>query len=289
MPQVFAVPRGTDFDFPLEVIDPDTEDPYLLVGTEVLTAKVWTGDDQAPLFSPSLLLDRAPGDTAPTANVILRILASATGTLEPGDYKAQGYADDGSSYKALFGADGIILRLTPNPGTAVARTSWITWDQLQRYSEILGINLSARQDQYGFLEQRADATEELKAAILRRALLRPGYTRRRGSAFDYVHGYDVPTAEAPPSKEDISAAMDAGRIQKDIRLIEMLACIAIRRIEGDNLTDEPRNNPYSEHAARCQARYLDVFKGWPATLDMDADATYDVEIKVDATYLGDLP
>lgn len=289
MPEIYTFPRGTDYDIPVTVIDPETGDEFLLDDTYTLTGKVWIGDDQAALFTPAVLLDRPPGNTSPTANVVLRILKASTTGLTPGDYKAQGYADDGTSYKPLFTADGIILRLTSNPGTATARTSWVSWDEVQRYSEAMSISIATRADQYGFLEQRADATQELKDEVIERAMLRPGYTRRRGTTYHEVHGFDIPVLEAPPSKEEIRAAMDLNRLMVTDKVKEMLAMLTIRRVLGDNLTDSPRDNPFLAQSVQCQARFKELFHDWEAFLDMDGDSTYDVAIKIDATYLGDPP
>ena len=105
--------------------------------------------------------------------------------------------------------------------------------------------------------------------------------------YDEVFGYDVPTSQAPPTKDQIRAALDSNRLKLDSDAKEMLACISIRRILGDNLTDNPRTNPYEEHVGRLDTRYRELFHEWEAILDMNGDSTYDLALKVDATYLGD--
>ena len=286
MADVFEVTRDTNRDFALSIVDPDTGTPFLLDGTYTLSAKVWLGDEIQVLFAPTVQLDGTP----PTANILLRFARSQVSSLTPADYSLQIWADKGSDHRELWTDGPAVLRILPSPGSATARSAWITYDQLLGYNPAVDLHLDTNRNQSGFLQQRADATDELKKRILDRAKLRPGFTRRRGSTYDPIHGYEPQDfATSPPTKAQIAAAMEANRLRVDIVAREVLARMTLDLILGPEITADSRSNPFPAFVIASNARADQLFESWRASIDLDGDAVDDVLIGVDATWLGDLP
>lgn len=279
MAEVFALPRDTDRDFPVTLVDADTGADFVVDDTYTLTAKVWIGDDQAPVFSPAVILD---GD-APTADVVIRFSRADTAALEPGDYLLQGWADKDGVHNVIFGDEPIILRITPSPGTDTPRLAWVTADDLRGFNSDVDRFLDANANQSGWREERADATENLKRDIVDRYMARPGFARRRGTTFDPIHGYDVPDyVTPPPTKASLRAALDANGLTLDPIAKEIVVKHALKRILSDELTNDPRSNPYAAFAQSCLADAERLFASWQATVAFEG---YDAIIDRDVTFL----
>lgn len=287
MADAFPVVRGSDIDFPITLFDPRTGNPFLLDDTYTLTAKVWRGDDQEVLFSPLLLLDRPVGNTDPTSSMIVRVTKAMNSGLTPGDYSMQGWADKDGIHQALFGPSGVILRITKSPGTATARLTWITYDHLLGFDPGVDMLLGTKSNQYGFAEQRADATDKFIDMMMNRALLRPGYTKRRTSTWNPIHGYEVQDfATPPPTRDLILTRLRNNRLTVDVVAREIIARIALDLIMGSEKTQDDRQNPYRTFLLASNARVKEAFDGWRASMDMNEDGTDDMILDVDVTYLG---
>lgn len=283
MAEIFVIARDTDADFPVRLVNLDSGQPVPVDDTYALSAKVWIGDDQSALFSPPVLLD---GD-APTADLVIRISRSATAALEPGDYLFQGYVDHDSFHKQMFGDEPAILRITPSPGSDTPRIAWVTADDLRGYNSEVDRFLDANSNQSGFREERADATEDFKRGIVDRYMARPGYARRRGATYHPIHGYDVPDyVTPPPTKAAVRAALDANGLALDSVAKEIIAKQALHRIFSDELTNDPRNNPYRAFAGECLADAERLFASWQATVHFEGSPAYDAIIDRDVTFLS---
>lgn len=282
MAEVFSLPRGTDRDFPLKVIDVFTGDDFLLDGTYTLSAEVWIGDKITPLITPSVILDGTP----PTANLLVRFLVANTTALEPGDYFFQAYGTKDSIRRALIGDEPAILRIEPTAGAVTAQSAWITADDLRGYFPAADQLLSSKSSQSGFLEERVQETENFKQAILDRYKARPGFARFRSTTYDRVHGYDHPDITRDvPTKAEVEAALDANRLRLDSVAKEILARMTLAKILGHEITNDPRINPYVTFGDKGENQARSLWSTWQAYLDMDGDATDDTIIDVDVTFL----
>lgn len=282
MANVFSIPRGTDRDFPLKVVDAYSGADFLLDGTYNLSAEVWIGDNVSPLISPSVFIDGTP----PTPNFVVRFSVANTTALEPGDYFFQAYATKDGVRRAIISDEPAILRIEPTAGSTAAKSAWITADELKGYFPAADQMLASGGSQSGFLEERVAATENFRQAIVDRYLGRPGFARFRGTTYHPVHGYDVPDrSRVVPSKTVLRAALDANRLTLDPIAKEIIARMALAKILGHEITNDPRINPYVTFGEKGEAKATSLWSTWQAYMDMDGDSTEDAIIDVDITFL----
>jgi hypothetical protein len=151
--------QGTSGSWTVTVCDADGT-PIAYAGTETLTARVWAGGGQPTLFTPTVAWSLASA-----GQLSLKIVASATAAVEPGQYRLLVSLTDGTG--ATYDAYEAILNVTWAPGSAPSRPQYITIDDLRKVFPQVEDLQDPSQQQAGFADQLADAREWLDECILR--------------------------------------------------------------------------------------------------------------------------
>lgn len=145
--------------------------------TDVLSAAVWAGGDQAPIFAPTASWEDSAG-----AAVTLTITAAqmqAAGIV-PGTYRVDVTVTDVTDGEPSLGWSGP-LEVEAAPGSAAIPSTYAT------ASDVLAVapgidRLQAANDLAGFLAQRHEARTRTETRILNRYRPQPGRSRRMMNA-----------------------------------------------------------------------------------------------------------
>jgi hypothetical protein len=148
----FEIPRGLARDLLLQARDATDTALTTFTGSDTLACKLWPGDDQDPLATPTV----AWSDVT-TAKYLISFAAADTSSLAPGRYRLQVTFTRSSRTGLLLDA---WLIVTATPGTSDPAASFVTYDDMRKYAPWLD-DLAAESDQAGFLEQRARASKWL--------------------------------------------------------------------------------------------------------------------------------
>ena len=156
---ILSLIKGTSRDFVLQANNDDgTPATSVFLGTDTITSRVWRGDDQPTLVSPTTTWVSA---TAGTFQVTMNDADSST--LEVGQFRIQTIAvRTGRTATVLDG----FLDIKSAPGTATARPVYGTYQDMTKYAPWIQ-NLQTEDDLEGFADQRADAREWLDNIIVK--------------------------------------------------------------------------------------------------------------------------
>lgn len=250
------------------------------LSSDVLTARVWIGEDQPILFSPSVAwID------ASIAKFQLFLSAGNTATLTPGTYYVQILATRGSSVIKLF--DESIL-ITPAPGTATALTSYCTYRDMQRFAPWVS-RLQSQSDLAGFAQERQDARNWFDDLLQRHfrggSGLSPDLYFIPGIAFmggmgGYGGGYLVPYRPGIRSKQ-LQDWLDADRLDVTSEVIKANAAYAIAQVaKAQIVPGNDKSSAYSSFYAHFEAMAEHTAQLITAELDSDGDGTNDTAIRL---------
>jgi hypothetical protein len=156
------VAQGASATFDFQDFMPDLVTPkstYLI--TDTLTAKVWPGDDQLIVATPT-----ASWIDVTVAQWKLAFVPADTATLIPGTYRFRVTATRGSGVVELL-SDSV--EITAVPGAAAAPAVYCTYEDMAAEVNWLQQFQSETEDQTGFAEQRKKAREWMDGMILRSA------------------------------------------------------------------------------------------------------------------------
>lgn len=155
---VLSLVVGSSRDFVLQANNSDgTPAANLFTGGDTITSRVWRGDDQSTLLSPTTTWVSA------TAGTFMVTLNDAdTATFEVGQYRIQSLASAGGRTTIILDA---FLALDPAPGIAAVRPVYCTFADMTKLAPQV-TNLQTPDDLEGFLDQRADAREWLNQIVL---------------------------------------------------------------------------------------------------------------------------
>lgn len=168
--------QGTARDFVLQIYNPDGTDATGFLSTDTLTSKVWGGQDQAVLFSPSvswLTLPSPPPHGYDLGQYVISFNNADTATWLPAKYDYQVYLTRSGRTGEITGGGGN-LQVLPSPGTATALPTYCTLQDMLGWCRWLQ-NLSVFEaDETGFLTQRAAARNWMDNMIQRHYRLTAG-------------------------------------------------------------------------------------------------------------------
>lgn len=160
MPETIDCVVGADVSRVLTLLDVNGNAITTLSGSATLAAKVWVGDDQPVLFSPSVVW------LVPSAGTITYShTAAQTASLEPGYYQVQLSLGVGSvTYKNTIA----VLHLSPSPGTAAVTPVYCTRKDLLAIAPWVESQEDLQNDQTNFARQCGLARQWLDNIIMDR-------------------------------------------------------------------------------------------------------------------------
>lgn len=280
MAQLYELVRGTSRDIPLEARVKLNAQPFSILSTDVLACKVWEGDDQTPVATPTVI----PNGATPTDLYVIKFVDTDTALLEPGDYGMLATLTRGSQTVPMTA--GAILRILPKPGVGVARLTLVTHDQVLSFASSIDAVLRVGQDQSGFREQRADASAEFLRLLLDRYQPRPGFSRVRKSYPHPRQGYDWQSfGIKPPTKAAIQAAINSTGLVMDEVATEIVCRIAIALILGDEVAGDGRGGGYGAIATANRSRATSLMRTYQAYVAFPPNVAPNVIIDHDVTFL----
>lgn len=154
------VPQGTSRSFPFQVLQADLETPSAAyLDSDILTAKVWPGDDQLIVATPT-----ARWEDATLAKWWLDFAPADTATLVAGVYRVRVIATRGSVIDELLRDSVEVLVVA---GTGAAPSVYCTYEDMAIECNWLQQFQDESEDQTGFAEQRVRAREWMDGLILR--------------------------------------------------------------------------------------------------------------------------
>ncbi len=142
------ITQGADFADVLDILDKDGSVPTYYLGTDELTCNLWQGQNEAPLFSPTV----SWSDYA-TGKVNFAISAAQSATLDAnGTYRCQIFATR-SGVKPCIADFLVLVSPSAGAGTQTVTTYCAYHDMLAAGEWIEGVQ-DVDVDQEGFYSQR---------------------------------------------------------------------------------------------------------------------------------------
>lgn len=282
MGQVLRVIAGADGG-PWQATLRNEGTPVAFAGSATFLATVSRGGEGASLFAPAVSwVDPAAGTFR------LSVDANQTAALDAGSYLLQVFVlDSGEKIEAFDGT----LEVLPTVGNVAARVPYCSDEDMRRRYDQLGMLANRSNDTTGFLDVRAEASDDLDRWLVRRYLGRPGYTMVRHNTTHPVLGtldWSDPTA-TPPSKKAITAALAAGGLVLERAVREIVALRSIAMILERQEVEAP--NSFRQEAQAMRQRAEEIGRCYQAQVTLDA-GTYpqassypSALIGVDATLL----
>jgi hypothetical protein len=160
---------GSHADFPLQCWNRGGQTQATFGASDVMTASVYRGQDEAALFAPTVAWYTADGGTGyGTGRVTATILTAQAATLEPGgEYTLEVWCTPAGQSAESFCAWRGPLRVLAAPGTATqAVTPYCALKDVLRYAPWVRLVQGFDTDREGFYDQRLEARQWLDQAIL---------------------------------------------------------------------------------------------------------------------------
>lgn len=130
-----------------------TTNPSPFLSSDLIAATVWTGDDAAPLLTPTVAWVDATG----VASYQLSFHSADTAAWPLATYRGQTTVTRANRTGVV---DNWLLRLTASPGTTVAPLTFTTTDHLRQYAPWIE-NLQSEYSSAGFADEQLRATNWL--------------------------------------------------------------------------------------------------------------------------------
>ncbi len=154
-----SVPSGVDAEYQITLRDSSSNAVTVYDEADTLSAEVWSGDDQAILFSPTVTW------LTPTAGTLkLTIGAAQTAAILPANYRIRVLIDT-SDDRRLAAWEGW-LEVQSSAGSATTPSAYCTFNDLLILAPWLATEQTI-QDQAGFAEQRHASREWIDGIIIR--------------------------------------------------------------------------------------------------------------------------
>jgi len=156
------IAQGTSAEFEFQRYQSDLETPSTAyIVTDVLTAKMWPGDTQMVVATPTVTwID------ATVARWKINFVPADTATLIAGVYPIRVIATRGAGIAELLRDT---VEITAVPGAGVAPVVYCTYEDMSAECNWLQQFQSESEDQTGFAEQRQRARQWMDGIILRAA------------------------------------------------------------------------------------------------------------------------
>lgn len=279
MGQSLTAGRGTDRDWQFTARNARGSVVTTLLNTDTYAGAVWIGDDQAPLFAPSVsLVDGTLGTWK------LSIAAADTAALPAGDYLIRATVARSGRTAVLY--DGV-LSLTAAPGSAVPRPAYATADDVRRWCPWLGQAEDLRTLQGNFAEELAEARDWTDDLIQRHYRGSGGLTRQQnlimgvgigggGLAAQWRTGRTSPFLTAQLAANHLLLTTSSGK--KIVRANAYFA--AAMALGGRPDQAKKGDRPFADLSSEFYGRAEDTLATVTAELDTDGDGQPDVTIEL---------
>ncbi|WP_165231363.1 hypothetical protein [Aquisphaera insulae] len=266
---------GTSRDFPFQAMTASGPAASVFLATDALVARLWPGDDRAPLATPSASWIDAPG----AATFQVSFQDADTVGIPPGDYPLQVWASRSGRTTTLL-PPGTTLKLLAAPGTATAPSSYCTFADMQAECGWIGNVANTDADQAGFAEQRALARAWLDSLI---AAAMPGGPIGGGPCFDSLAAIPGGNAGSPLAGSWLQSALDGGAV-----LLTGPRGAAVRRATACHALAAVLRSQASPGGGADLTRYAAVFarmanalaSNLTVDLDLDLDGTADAAVSL---------
>ena len=270
--------QGTARDFPFQITNPDGTAATQFLNTDVLTASVWAGANEAALLTPSTTWLNS---NAPAGQIQITFQNSDSASLAIGEYYLQAYATRAgtpSRTTALL-PRGSSLSILAAAGTAfTARPAYITIVDVRRIAPWID-DLQVPDSNMGFDDQLADARDWLDEMILR------NYRGGNVSLLGY-HGFALDAWYTGGGRRTsltnrwLYAALQANQLLVKPRVIQVCSYYALSRICESMIT---KGGMYAMLAARYRLEAESLLSSTTVEIDVNGDGFGEVPINFSST------
>ena len=269
--------QGTARDFPLQVTNPDGTTPTgIFLSTDVLTASVWAGSNEAPLLTPA-----AAWISAANAQYQVSFQNTDSAGLAIGQYYLQAYATRAGSpprTTALL-PRGTSLEVLAAPGVSfTARPTYIALTDVRKIAPWIS-DLQVPDDNSGFDDQLADSRDWLDEMILR------NYRGGNVSLLGY-HGFALDAWYTGGGRRTsltnhwLFTALQTNQLLVTPRVKQLLAYFALSRICESMIT---KSGQYVALASRFRFEAESLLASTTVEIDVNGDGWGEVPINFSST------
>ena len=268
--------QGTARDFPFQVTNPDGTIPTgIFLTSDVLTAKIWAGSNEAPLVNPI-----AAWISATNAQYQISIENTASSSLPYGIYYLQAYATRAGTparSTALL-PRGTSLEIIAAPVADTVRPSYISIVDLRRIAPWID-DLQVPDSHEGFDDPCADSRDWLDEMTLR------NYRGGNVSLLGY-HGmaldawYTGGGRRTSLSNRWLIGCLAANQLLVTPRVKNVCAYYALSRICESMIT---KGGMYAMLAARYRFEAESLLSSTTVEIDVNADGLGEVPINFSST------
>jgi hypothetical protein len=258
----------------------------VFTANDVLDSKVYQGDSQAVLFSPTVSwVDPSAG----TIQVSISSAQTDAAEVTAGLYRIEvgvTPAGDGNRHVALYST----IRFVGTSGTSSTPPSLVSWSDVLTYSSDVAKLEQQDTDQTQFAGQRGSAMNLFIQEVVRRYSPRPGGSRRYVSedgttAGPYLRFAPSPDGSPPPTREQLQVWLSQpGRLVVNEDIVEANARFAAALVYGSS---PGQNSPYQQMADKERGLARAAIQR--AKIDLDTKTTPDgnptIRVDRDVVYL----
>jgi hypothetical protein len=280
--EILSQPLGTDRTYAFTLRDEQGAVITDYLGTETLTCKIWSGQDQLVLASPTASW-LVPAD----GTIAVTVSDADIADLDPGLYRMEGTIVSGATTTRFF--DGSI-NLTTSPGATSEPATYCSFADVLLYAPQIQNLQDAGVGLAGMLGERARARTWTNENCLDGYRPNYGRARRYVSADGTTAGPHLrwvtsgPNGATTPTITDLRAALTLGGLRVTEKVKEANAHMAAAIVY---LNQPGKENPYHQQGAFHQATAMAMLREAVIEIDTDdpLDGDYDVRIGQDVTWL----
>ena len=269
--------QGTARDFPFQVANPDGTTPTgIFLSTDVLTASIWAGSNEAPLLTPAVTWI-----SATNAQYQVSFQNTDSASLAIGEYYLQTYATRAGTptrTTALLPRGTSLLILAAPGATFTARPTYIAITDVRNIAPWID-DLQVPDSNMGFDNQLADARDWLDEMTLR------NYRGGNVSLLGY-HGFALDAWYTGGGRRTsltnrwLYAALQANQLLVKPRVVQVCAYYALSRICESMIT---KGGMYAMLAARFRLEAESLLASTTVEIDVNGDGFGEVPINFSST------
>jgi hypothetical protein len=245
-----TIPLATSRTFPLQVLAPDLVTPSTaFLATDLLSAKVWPGDDMPTIATPAASWT----DATVAAYQIAFGPTDLIPPLLPGTYRIRATATRGADTVEIFRDS---LEVTVTEGAGVAGSVYCSYEDMATECNWISQFQDMAEDQTGFLEQRVKARLWMDGLILYAAPVgQPGGLISRQTWWSWsFSGVDPRSGTGLAIDSVLKGYLDAGGLvtkgPQGARIVTACACYSIAMVLRAQVGLSPEQARLAGHYAR---------------------------------------
>src|SRR5271157_1108817 len=269
--------QGTARDFPFQITNPDGTAATQFLNTDVLTASVWAGANEAALLTPSTTWLNS---NAPAGQIQITFQNSDSASLAIGTYYLQAYATRAGSPSRTTALlpRGTSLEIIAAAQMAVPRPSYISIVNLRTIAPWID-DLQVPDSTSGFDDACADSRDWLDEMTLR------NYRGGNVSLLGY-HGFALDAWYTGGGRRTsltnrwLYSALAANQLLVKPRIIQVCSYYALSRICESMIT---KGGIYAMLAARYRLEAESLLASTTVEIDVNGDGFGEVPINFSST------